>query len=452
MNFFRIVEPKLFNPLTGSNKEINFDILSLINDNMKNLDSFEKREIIEWIKEYFDNRPTLIKLDDENQDETISDNREVANRKLNYLSSCGWLSTETVGFQQYYTMNPAAITMINAMNEAIRNETKPIEYTGYVGVIYHTLRIFDLSKSTATLEILEKTANEFNNSLRSVNVIIKKYITKMLKSNENSAKKILTTLLVEYQENVVSKVFTNLRTGDNPSKYRKDIISKIDELLDNNMNQMIENYLVTKKTDDRHEAKTFIENSLNSVKDVFENINDKIDVLNSRNEKYVQVAHSRAQFLLNNDKDVEGRIYEILKKFNNIDDENMSFSFGIKELGKTNMSSLYKRTKQRKLVLTEVNMNKPKIDPEYVKQKLNAIKRNLKFSKSSVKNWIFEKMGNRKSIEAKDISMTNFDDVILLFLVVLYSRSKLGYYIEVKNDEGIEFQKSKFKNFIVRRK
>ncbi len=72
-----------------------------------------------------------------------------------------------------------------------------------------------------------------------------------MKDDNNSAKEILKMLLVYYHENVIEKVFTNLRTGDNPARYKNSIIDKIDNLLESKKEETINNYLVTKKTNDR---------------------------------------------------------------------------------------------------------------------------------------------------------------------------------------------------------
>ena len=49
----------------------------------------------------------------------------------------------------------------------------------------------------------------------------------------------------------VAKRFTNYTTGDNPSKYKNEIVSIIDDLLDNRFNELTENdienlYLIKK--------------------------------------------------------------------------------------------------------------------------------------------------------------------------------------------------------------
>ena len=455
-NFFNIVEPTFFNVFSGKNREINYEILQLINDRMKNdFESYEKAEILSWIKEYIDNHPSFKKINDENEELEFQDNKEWAMAKISYFAKSGWLSSETVGFKQVFTMNSAGISILSAMNDVVRNETKPIEYTGYVYNIYNNLKHFETNKSTAYIEMLERIANEFNNSLRAVNLSIKKYINSLLKNDNKSAKNILKTLLEDYHDNVIAKVFTNLRTGDNPSKYKSEIISIIDSLLDNNFNEMVENYLKTKKTPDQLEAETYIRDTLYSIRDMFENISENIDTLNIRNEKYVKSANARIQFLLNNDKNVEGVVYNILQQFErkNIDEEE-EFPFGLKDLGKIDENSIYKHTKRKLAKTVEFDYIVPAVDEEYKTRELERMQRSIKFSVRNVNKWIMDKLGEKEYIEAKQIEIKAYDELIILFLAMAYTINTISNYrIDYEGAEGyVQFKNSRLENYIIRRK
>ena len=455
-NFFKIVDPKFFNPLTGLNKAINYEILFLINEKMKNsVESHDKKDVVNWIEEYLDNHPSYEKIDDEDLQEDYSDNHDFAIKKLNYLIKCGWISSETVGFSQLLTLDSAGVSVLNAMSDAVRNETKPIEYTGYVYNIHNILLHFDISRSTALIEMLERTANDFSNSLRSVNLSIKKYLTALLKDDNNSAKEILSMLLVDYHENVIEKVFTNLRTGDNPARYKNSIIEKIDNLLENNMGDMVDNYLQTKKTDGRFEAQEYIENVLVSIRSLFEEIGDSIDILNSKNEKYVGTATARVKFLLNNDRDLEGQIYDVLRLMAEKDVSSLDeFTFGIKELGKIDDSSLYKYSKRTYTGPVATSYIKPPVDENLNKKEVERIKRSLKYNVRNVDEWILKKLDDRECVEAKDIEIKDYDELIILFLCIVYSTNGYVHYqIEFPGkEEFVVFNHSRLENFKIKRK
>ncbi len=455
-SFFKIVESTFFNVFSGKNREINYELLQLINDRMKNdFDSYEKSEILSWIKEYIDNHPSFKKVDDEDEEIEFQDNKDWAKAKINYFVKAGWLSSETIGFKQVFTMNSAGIAILSAMSDVVRNETKPIEYTGYVYNIFNNLKHFEMSKSTAYIEMLERIASEFNNSLRSVNLSIKKYINSLLKNHDNSAKSILRTLLEDYHDNVVAKVFTNLRTGDNPSKYKSEIIFIIDDLLDNKFNGLVENYLKTKKSKDRYEAEKYIRDALYSIRDIFTNVNDNIDTLNVKNEKYVQSANARIQFLLNDDKNVEGIIYNILQQFESENiDENKEFPFGLKEVGRIDENSIYQYTRRKLSGPVKSNFVMPVVDEKYKQQEIERIKRSIKFNVKNVDKWILNKLGDSECIEAKQIEIKEYDELIILFLAMAYAINGISHYkVDYKDACGfVVFKNSRLENFIIRRK
>lgn len=122
-SFFKIVEPAFFNVFSGKNREINYEILQEINYRMKdNFNSFEKREILSWIKEYINNHPAFKKIDDENEEIEFQDTKDRAMAKINYFVKAGWLSSETIRFKQVFTMNYAGISILSAMSDIVRNE------------------------------------------------------------------------------------------------------------------------------------------------------------------------------------------------------------------------------------------------------------------------------------------------------------------------------------------
>ena len=49
-------------------------------------------------------------------------------------------------------MDSNAIVILNAMEEAVRSDTRPIEYTGYVRNVYTLLKTFQTDKATEYVE------------------------------------------------------------------------------------------------------------------------------------------------------------------------------------------------------------------------------------------------------------------------------------------------------------
>lgn len=458
-NFFNIVKDNFFRPLSGSTREVNYLILQMINKNMKDsVEYIERSEILNWIVEFCKWRPKSFMLDDETE-EQVADVKKFASNKLAYYERVGWLTTErTNDFKVVYQLEPAAIEILNAMKNIEDNESRPIEYTGYVYNIFSQLMNFNIEQGTVIIEQMVEASKKLNDSLRGINNSIKKYLAALLREENTNANEILKILLEDYQKNVVARAFNNLRIKDNPSKYRNEIIDKLDELLYENFGRLTDNYIKVKYDGDRSgnrqiEAQEFIINSLNMIKEQFENIDASINVLDERNTKYVKATSARLRYLMNESIDVEGKIYDILKA---IHDQNLSneeeFEFSLKEFGRVDDSSLFSYTRRNGKAKAKVAYEKPTIDSAEIEKEKAKLLRQTQFSIISINKFICEQLGSQQSIEAKDIKINSYDDLIKLFLAQIYAGSEHVQYDVKLKDEFFEYNKSKLTNFTIERR
>ncbi len=210
-NFFDLVRDNFFRPLSGATKRINYEILQLINNNLEEgMEFVEKSEIINWIIEYFKWRPELS-LWNEETEKMETDVKTFATNKLAYFERAGWFLTEkTNDFKVVYQLDPVAIEILRAMKHVEINETRPIEYSGYVYNIYTMLENFDIEHGTDGVEQIVEASKRLNDSLRGINNSIKRYINALLSTEDSNPNEILKTLLEDYHENVVSRAFENL--------------------------------------------------------------------------------------------------------------------------------------------------------------------------------------------------------------------------------------------------
>lgn len=234
ISFFELVNDKFFNPFTGENKEINFEILSLINRKMDDeMRQFPREDVLSWIEEYLISTSTKL-IDDETGVDEGNDYKTTAANKIRYFVTCGWLIDENDNrtLKTTYQMDSNAIVILNAMEEVVRSDTRPIEYTGYVRNVYTLLKTFQTDKATEYVEQIHKNTKELVDGLRGLNVKIKNYLKKLMSDKTLTPREILDQLLVEYQDKVILKVFNNLRMKDNPNRYKGTIIEKIEALLE----------------------------------------------------------------------------------------------------------------------------------------------------------------------------------------------------------------------------
>lgn len=458
-NFFDLVKDNFFRPLSGANREINYAILKKLNECMQsNMEYMSRADIVDEVVEYFKYRPGLDMQNDETG-EKETDIKRYASSKVTYFEKSGWLASERNNdFTTAYQMTPAAIDILTAMANVEKNETKPIEYSGYVYSIYSQLKHFDLNQSTVIIEQMQEASKNLNNSLRSINNSIRKYLNDLLADETLTPNEIMKLLLYDYQNNVIARAFRNLRMTDNPSRYKNEIIELIDYYLYDNMGRMLENYIDVKCNGDKSgknysDAQEYITDVFNSIREQFENIEDAIKILDERNTKYVKTATSRVSFLMNDSVDFEGTINSVLKHISEVDlDDEDAFEFPLKEFGKIDENSLYSYTRRKSRVKSKISAAKVGLNTEELALERRKLLRQAQFSLKSIDEFICNSLKGHIELEAKDIRIGSDDDLIKLYLAQIYGGSEYVHYDVQLKDDFFEYGKFRLSNFTIYRR
>ena len=189
---------------------------------------------------------------------------------------------------------------------------------------------------------------------------------------------------------------------------------------------------------------------------MFQSIEERIDMLDNKNAKYVSSAKGRLMFLLDNKDDLEGRIDDLLKQIatlDKIEDEDFTISeFDLYEKGRIDDSSLYTYQKLQKSEVFSGNLEVSKVSEEDKIKITNQIKRLNLFTIRSVDDFIMSQLKDKVEITLDDVDIHNLDELMMLFLARIYSKSKLVHYeIKPLRKEFI-FQNNVMENYKIRRK
>lgn len=459
-NFFDLVKIGFFKPLTNGDVRVNYDLLQLINNKMP-LDNLQvgKEEIVGWIIEYVDNCPTRL-FDDETQDED-SDIRSWAYSKVRYYTNCGWLIEDLEGLKITYQLDENGIKILSAMENAVKDDTKSLEFSGYVYSIYANLcSSFNYDHAAATIEQVYESGKQLNSMLRGLNVSIKKFLAKLISENKAMPKEILETIFFDYQKKVVLKAFNNFRAKDNPAKYKIYIENRIDELLsDNNLNKMVDNYIAVKcgnsnSEENRRIALEFFNTGLLYIKDQFEDIEGYLEMLDRKNTKYITTAQSRLNFLLNEETDIEGRIIDCLKGLDTIGDDEFFDEpyFDIFAGSNIDENSLYKPISKKTRVKADPIVDEYDDDPEEIKRLADNLFRDNEYSVYAINKFVSSRLSDKNQIHAKDIDIKEFKDILFIFLIQLYSANTSVEYKIIQIDEPFKALGYKLNDYIIERK
>lgn len=184
-------------------------------------------------------------------------------------------------------------------------------------------------------------------------------------------------------------------------------------------------------------AEEFFVTRLNYIKDQFEDIEDYIQMLDRRNTKYVTTAQSRLNFLLNEETDIEGRIIECLKGIDNISDDEFFDDdfFDIFVGSNIDENSLYKPINKKTKVKAEPIIDDYNDDPEEVERLAGQLFKDNEYSVHSINEFVLTQLEDKNQIHAKDIKISDFKDILLIFLVELYSaNTSIDYSVRYLED------------------
>ncbi len=459
-NIFDLIPLNFFAPLSNGNRRLNFELLNTLNVKMKDdIAQFSKDSVVEWLEEYLMNTNFDIRFNDENnQDEEQEKTpHEMALSKLSYFTRCGWLIQETdKDFKITYQMSSFAIEQLKLFADTIDEDTRPLELTSYVYSIYHDLQGEDWNHSVDRIESIERNTSNLYSLLRGLNSRVKHFLSKLLENPDAKPEEILGALLIDYRNSVVLKGFTNLRSKDNPSKYKADILYSIDNLK-GHMYDMVNNYLVVKcngqdTVENRLEAEGFFSRVLSEVESLFDSIEDLISKIDKKNAQYVSATNSRLEYLLNEEKDLEGRINRLFKEMQECEyDEEDSF-----HLYKTGLidgtNSLFQPRQHHTKVKYVIQPKSKEIDPKLIEENKKRLKEQLMYSVHEIDKYILSLLKDRASVTAKDIPISDFSELMRVFLAELYSVSPLVHYQIKLRDEQIHWKNYTMNDFVIERR
>ena len=311
---FTILSDNFFMPLASPNKTVYWDCICKLFTVMDNQLSFgvEREVLAEELQYYFDQNAAADIVDEDVGD---GDARSKANWMLRRLEYYGWIEIETdKSYVQRVNFNEHAVKIIKTLLEI--SDGKRIEYQGYIYTIYSLVRSRTENPGVVLLQILENT-DMLITGLKNLNSSIKHYIDELTK--HKTIAEIMDTLFNDYITNIVDKAYHRLRTSDNVSKFRPEIIERLEShsrsrtYIEKSKKELAS---IREITED--EAEELVYHYIRQIIDAFANMDDILNEIDRKNTQYQRAAINRAKFLLTGGEDVRGQLKEILIGINEV--------------------------------------------------------------------------------------------------------------------------------------
>lgn len=460
IDIFSIVPENYFSILSSPNKFMYIKIISLIYSLVQNGLSYgiDKEILVDEIEDYLN--AINYQLVDEEEEE-IKNNRDRANSLIRRLIDTGWIYPEnTSDYKVIINFHDYSITILESFIKIADRES--LEYQGNIISIYTLL--YSNEKSGIVIKQVYENTKGIISGLKSLNANIKKYMDRLTK--QKTPEEIMEEFFGNYTKEVIDKSYHRLKTSENISKYRPRIIEKLREDLDNN--EFIESaaqfYKEDREIEDINDAIILVKEIINNIIEAFEEFDDIMEEIDTKNTKYIKAAVTRAKFLLNNSKDITGNIKNILSYVNaqykelelNLSKdylEEITAIFTLYSYNYIDENSLYIANEGKKSFKPN-KLEKVTISEEERNKKLQEFKdkQEKQYSIKKVNSIVLNMLEGREYFNTSEIDVNNIDDFIEIIYIRLYGNSPLAKYFIKKDNSLYNKNGFEFNNFEIWRK
>lgn len=328
-SMFHILPGNFFVPLSSPNRIVYWDCICRLFSVMEHQLSFgvEREVLVDELQYYFEQSVAADVVDEEFAE---ADSRGKANGILRKLEFYGWIEIETdKSYVQRVNFMDYAVRLIKTLLEIA--DGRKVEYQGYIYTIYSLVRANTDHPGVVLLQILENT-DLLITGLKNLNSNIKHYIDEL--TRHRTVAEIMDALFNDYITNIVDKAYHRLLTSDNVSKFRPEIIERLESRSrSRSYIEKASGELAQLQEISLEKAQDTVYRYLHEIIEAFRNMDDILNEINQKNTQYQRAAINRAKFLLSGDEDVRGQLKEILLAVNERINEDKMALGGIYEIG-----------------------------------------------------------------------------------------------------------------------
>lgn len=436
---FEILPGTFFSPLSSPNRRVYWECLCRLFTAMQAQLSFgiERELLVDELQFYFEQNQAA---EFEEAEMNEKDPRRKANEMLRLLEKYGWLEVETdKSYVQRVNFHDYAVRMMKTLLEI--SDGKKVEYQGYIYTIYSLVRT-QTDHPAVVLQQIRDNTDMLITGLKNLNSNIKHYIDDL--TRHKTVAEIMNALFNDYITNVVDKAYHRLLTSDNVSKFRPEIMERMENFGKSNsyITQTSEELSALREIP-LEDAREAVYGILHEIIDAFRNMDDILQEINQKNTQYQRAAINRARFLLAGTEDVRGQLKEILLYTGELIEAKQYDLNGIYEItyleellrlfGSSFLDekSLYSPMEGRKeFQPKELPMEEPDLELRQDKLRKMAEKMRKILSPQRIEEYVDSIMKERKTMSASEFPLETTDDFMKLIYIRLYgTRKKMSYKI-----------------------
>ena len=340
--------------------------------------------------------------------------------------------------------------MINLIYELINEESKV--YDSYLYSVYSSLKSADEEyvdfRYTALLSVVDKL-NEFEDVLKNLFHNLKRKHTNL--GGLKTINQVLYDHFDQYQKTIISQIYLPFKTKDSISRFKGPILTILSKWMKDmeNIDKMVGNAIVQNRYKTKDDAQWGILSMFNQIIDKLADLEELVELIDERNQAYVQASTEKMRYLLKKDKSIKGKLTKIIEKLasereNNINDSvnHVRTVLTLTSQGYISENSLFNRSNMRKDMFDDEPQELVLMDDTRASELLLDFEKSNssaeKFSTKSIIEFMHAQMDEINSLISKDMIINDMDTLIM----VMYSfirgyDARMFYRLKLNDGDNI---------------
>lgn len=455
MELFEIIPSNLFTVLTSKNRETYVSALLVLRQSFKQNMMLDKDVLVGQLTNSLQSNIFDLdaSADEENIKETLSGASSYARFIVRKFQETGWIQTEFASnsrLKEYVTLPPYSLKMINLIYELVNEESKV--YDSYLYSVYSSLKSADEEyvdfRYTALLSVVDKL-NEFEDVLKNLFHNLKRKHTNL--SGLKTINQVLYDHFDQYQKTIISQIYLPFKTKDSISRFKGPILTILSKWMKDmeNIDKMVGNAIVQNRYKTKDDAQWGILSMFNQIIDKLADLEELVELIDERNQAYVQASTEKMRYLLKKDKSIKGKLTKIIEKLASEREQNVNDSINhvrtvltLTSQGYISENSLFNRSNMRKDMYDDEPQELVLMDDTRASELLLDFEKSNssaeKFSTKSIIEFMHAQMDEINSLSSKDMIINDMDTLIM----VMYSfirgyDARMFYRLKLNDGDNI---------------
>jgi len=490
MNVFDILPERFFVLLTGVNKKLYAEAVLLVYEQSQR-ERFGIRydvmrdllqELIETQRELgvdfaVDEEDSSQAADVQHRDQqqiTLDEvARSQANVMLRRMESLKWIDIEVRDqFQRYIVLPHYTSRMMALLKELC--EARAVEYQRFAFSTYQILS-GDEAKLRPCFAVREakEITQQFRQELITLYNNMKHHMEQVVK--KTSIQDVLDHHFDTYKSQIVDKSYHRLKTSDHVSRYRFQILQKVQNwLLDQDLlEETISDGLQSDFYKSREEAEVDIRDALMTIEEIYAGLDEIFYQIDVRHNQYLRSSYDRARYLSQHQTGVNQQLAMLLELLSTKAEwfsSGRQAAQGFADIESTEDVSQRLFRLQLHEQLSEGSLYTPRqrrqphqpeqhvvVDiPQELKEQLrvaNLERMQRSITRKKVEQFVLERLGNRERMEMRELAPDTVEQLLLLTYVYLYGQDGSSGFRITRSEERVivEIGPYRFHNHAIER-